>query len=75
MRGHTDLDGKRKLDSEYDILNFWNFPKGLALKVKVGNFSPNAPHGQQLMLAEKRIQWPLMFTNVSCILSRGFDFH
>ncbi|EDL20505.1 mCG20433, partial [Mus musculus] len=64
MRGHTDLDGKRKLDSEYDILNFWNFPKGLALKVKVGNFSPNAPHGQQLMLAEKRIQWPLMFTNI-----------
>ncbi|GAB1300564.1 Vomeronasal 2, receptor 90 [Apodemus speciosus] len=64
MRGHTDMDGRKNLDSEYDILNFWNFPKGLGLKVKVGNFSPNAPHGQQFSLSEKMIQWPTMFTNI-----------
>jgi hypothetical protein len=28
------LDEKRKLDPEYDIVNFWNFPEGLELKVK-----------------------------------------
>ncbi|XP_052025585.1 vomeronasal type-2 receptor 116-like [Apodemus sylvaticus] len=64
MRGHTDMDGRKNLDSEYDILNFWNFPKGLGLKVKVGNFSPNAPHGQQFFLSEKMIHWPTMFTNI-----------
>jgi hypothetical protein len=32
------LDEKRKLEAEYDILNFWNFPGGLRHKVKVGKF-------------------------------------
>ncbi|XP_051005353.1 vomeronasal type-2 receptor 116-like [Acomys russatus] len=64
VRGHIVMDGRKNLDSEYDILNFWNFPKGLALKVKVGTFSPNAPHGQQLYLSEQIIQWPTRFTKI-----------
>jgi hypothetical protein len=34
------LNDEWKLEPEYDILNFWNFPEGLGLKVKVGKFSP-----------------------------------
>uniref|UniRef100_A0A8C2VAJ8 Vomeronasal type-2 receptor 116-like n=1 Tax=Chinchilla lanigera TaxID=34839 RepID=A0A8C2VAJ8_CHILA len=46
-----------KLDSAYDILNFWNFPEGLRLKVKVGIFSSHAPHGQKIILSEDMIEW------------------
>ncbi|XP_013362659.1 PREDICTED: vomeronasal type-2 receptor 116-like [Chinchilla lanigera] len=53
----VNLDDRRKLDSEYDILNFWNFPEGLRLKVKVGTFSSRAPHGQQMTLSEDMIEW------------------
>ncbi|XP_047387762.1 vomeronasal type-2 receptor 116-like [Sciurus carolinensis] len=51
------LDEKKKLEAEYDILNFWNFPEGLGHKVKVGKFSPSAPCGQQLSLSEDMIEW------------------
>nr|XP_013013882.1 vomeronasal type-2 receptor 116-like [Cavia porcellus] len=51
------LNDRRKLDSEYDILNFWNFPEGLRLKVKVGTFSPLAPNGQKMTLSENMIEW------------------
>jgi hypothetical protein len=51
------LDEKRKLEAEYDILNFWNFPEGLRHKVKVGKFSPYGLHGQQLSLHEDLIEW------------------
>ncbi|XP_003463761.3 vomeronasal type-2 receptor 116-like [Cavia porcellus] len=54
---HVSLDKKIKLDVKYDILNFWNFPEGLRLKVKVGEFSPYAIHGQQLSLFQEMIQW------------------
>nr|XP_006994322.2 vomeronasal type-2 receptor 116-like [Peromyscus maniculatus bairdii] len=64
MRGQKDSDGKKKLSSDYDILNFWNFPKGLGVKVKVGTFSSNAPLGQQLSLTEQMIRWPLRFTKI-----------
>ncbi|XP_051017151.1 vomeronasal type-2 receptor 116-like [Acomys russatus] len=61
---NIDLKWKQKLNVECDILNFWNFPKGLGLKVKVGTFSPNAPQGQQLLLSEQMIQWPEVFSEV-----------
>jgi hypothetical protein len=51
------LDEQRKLEAEYDILNFWNFPEGLRHKVKVGKFSPYGLHGQQLSLHEDLIEW------------------
>lgn len=59
------IDGRKHLDSDYDILNFWNFPKGLGLKVKIGTFSSDAPLGQRLSLSEQIIQWPATFTKVS----------
>ncbi|XP_069859390.1 vomeronasal type-2 receptor 116-like [Dipodomys merriami] len=51
------LDEKRKLEPDYDILNIWNFPEGLELEVRVGKFSPNALHGNQLLLSEDMVEW------------------
>ncbi|XP_010639716.1 vomeronasal type-2 receptor 116 [Fukomys damarensis] len=53
------LDDRRKPDAQYDIVNLWNFPEGLRLKVKVGNFSPHAPQGQRLSLSEDLIEWAM----------------
>ncbi|XP_060231817.1 vomeronasal type-2 receptor 116-like [Meriones unguiculatus] len=64
MSSDTVMDEGRNLDPVYDILNFWNFPKGLGLKVKIGNFSPIAPQGQQLSLSDQLIQWPISFTKI-----------
>ncbi|XP_028641314.1 vomeronasal type-2 receptor 116-like [Grammomys surdaster] len=58
------MDPQNKLDEEYDILNFWNFPNGLRQKLKVGTFSPKAPQGQQLFLADHMIQWAMGFKDV-----------
>uniref|UniRef100_A0A3Q2HUE8 GPCR family 3 nine cysteines domain-containing protein n=1 Tax=Equus caballus TaxID=9796 RepID=A0A3Q2HUE8_HORSE len=46
-------------EAEYAILNFWNFPEGLGLKVKVGKYSPHAPRGQELSLSEEMIEWAI----------------
>ncbi|EHB00468.1 Vomeronasal type-2 receptor 26 [Heterocephalus glaber] len=51
------LNDTRKLDVEHDILNFWNFPEGLILKVKLGAFSSHGPLGQQLSLSDDMIEW------------------
>ncbi|XP_012888992.1 PREDICTED: vomeronasal type-2 receptor 116-like [Dipodomys ordii] len=48
-----------KVEAEYDIVNIWNFPEGLELKVKVGLFSPYAPHGLQLSISEDMIEWTI----------------
>ncbi|KAM5187455.1 vomeronasal type-2 receptor 116-like [Callospermophilus lateralis] len=53
----VSMNQKGQLDREYDILNFWNFPEGLGLKVKVGTFSAYLPQGQQLSLSEDKIEW------------------
>ncbi|XP_042549927.1 vomeronasal type-2 receptor 116-like [Dipodomys spectabilis] len=50
---------KRKMETEYDILNIWNFPEGLELEVKVGKFSPYDPHGNQLSLSEDMVEWAI----------------
>ncbi|XP_048203436.1 vomeronasal type-2 receptor 116-like [Perognathus longimembris pacificus] len=67
------FDNKRNLGTEYDIVNIWNFPEGLELKVNIGKFSPHAPHGHQLRLNENIIQWtigttetPRSFCSESC---------
>ncbi|XP_052052138.1 vomeronasal type-2 receptor 116-like [Apodemus sylvaticus] len=64
VRGHTVIDAERNLDTYYDILNFWNFPSGLGLKVKVGSYSLSAHQGLQFSLFEQMIQWPMGFTTV-----------
>ena len=73
VRGDTVMHGGRNLDAQYDILNFWNFPSGLGLKVKVGTYSLNAQQGPQFSLHEQMIQWPTAFTKVSCDFSHCFD--
>ncbi|XP_027254466.1 vomeronasal type-2 receptor 116 isoform X2 [Cricetulus griseus] len=64
VRDKMALDWKQELGDNYDILNFWNFPKGLGLKVKVGTFVPNAPQGQHLSLSEQLIQWPKIYSEI-----------
>ncbi|XP_042554657.1 vomeronasal type-2 receptor 116-like [Dipodomys spectabilis] len=56
------LDETKKLVAEYDIVNLCNFPEGLRQVMKVGNFSPYAPHGHQLSLSNDNIEWPISFT-------------
>ncbi|XP_040597228.1 vomeronasal type-2 receptor 116-like [Mesocricetus auratus] len=58
------LDPQRKLDTEYDIFNHWNFPVGLRQKMKIGTFSPNAPEGQEIFLSDHMIQWPTGFAEL-----------
>ncbi|XP_004647863.2 vomeronasal type-2 receptor 116-like [Octodon degus] len=53
----VNLDEETKLDSDYDILNFWNFPEGIRLKIKLGTFSPHVPPNQQLSISEDMIEW------------------
>ena len=72
VKDKRSLDWRQIRDTEYDILNIWNLPKGLGLKVKIGSFSANAPQGQQLSLSEQMIQWPEIFSEVSYILSKCF---
>ncbi|XP_069858184.1 LOW QUALITY PROTEIN: vomeronasal type-2 receptor 116-like [Dipodomys merriami] len=52
-------DEKRKLEPDYDILNIWNFPEGLALAVRIGKFSTYAPHGNQLSVSEDMVEWAI----------------
>ncbi|XP_052023577.1 vomeronasal type-2 receptor 116-like [Apodemus sylvaticus] len=58
------LDSQRKIDAEYDIFNFANFPNGFRQKMKVGVFSPKAPQWQQLSLSDDMIQWAIGFTEI-----------
>nr|XP_044997348.1 vomeronasal type-2 receptor 116-like [Jaculus jaculus] len=46
-----------KIDADYDILHMWNFPRGLGIKVKIGQFSPYMNIGQQLYLSDKTKKW------------------
>ena len=72
VRNNRSLDWRQTIHAEYNILNLWNLPKGLGLKVKIGSFSANAPQGQQLSLSEQMIQWPTIFSEVSYILCKCF---
>ncbi|XP_032765793.1 vomeronasal type-2 receptor 116-like [Rattus rattus] len=58
------LDFKMKSHIDYDIVNFWNFPKGLGLNVKVGTFSSNAPKDQKLSISSYMIQWATGSTEI-----------
>jgi vomeronasal 2 receptor len=71
-RDNMSLDWRQKLNAEYDILNLWNLPKGLGLKVKIGSFSANTAQHQQLSLSEEMIQWPEGFLDVSYVFNQCF---
>uniref|UniRef100_H0W5T6 Vomeronasal type-2 receptor 116-like n=1 Tax=Cavia porcellus TaxID=10141 RepID=H0W5T6_CAVPO len=59
----VNLNDRSKVDVQYDILNFWNFPEGLRLKVKLGAFNPHVPHDQQLSLSDM-IEWATGITEM-----------
>uniref|UniRef100_A0A5F9CFA1 G-protein coupled receptors family 3 profile domain-containing protein n=1 Tax=Oryctolagus cuniculus TaxID=9986 RepID=A0A5F9CFA1_RABIT len=60
----VNLDQERVSRKDYDILNYWNFPQGLHLQVKVGKFSPRAPHGHRLSISEEMIEWNVEFKEI-----------
>ncbi|XP_075399023.1 vomeronasal type-2 receptor 116-like [Tenrec ecaudatus] len=59
---HVSLNENRNCVSRYDIMNFLNFPGGLRLSMKVGEFTPQHRSGQGLMIQEELIEWPFGFT-------------
>ncbi|XP_012863865.1 vomeronasal type-2 receptor 26-like [Echinops telfairi] len=59
---HVSLNENRNCVSRYEILNFLNFPGALRLPMKVGEFIPQGPHGQGLMIQEELIEWAFGFT-------------
>ncbi|XP_021106077.1 vomeronasal type-2 receptor 116-like, partial [Heterocephalus glaber] len=61
-RIHISLDDKRHHMAQYDIKNTVNFPAGLGLLVKVGEFVSNSTHNQVLLINEEMIEWPVGFT-------------
>ncbi|XP_059108638.1 vomeronasal type-2 receptor 116-like isoform X2 [Peromyscus eremicus] len=52
-----NMNQKEKLQADYGIYYISNFPHGVGLKVKIGEFKPYFPHGQQLHLYEDMIEW------------------
>ncbi|XP_059108629.1 vomeronasal type-2 receptor 116-like isoform X2 [Peromyscus eremicus] len=52
-----NMNQKEKLQADYGIYYISNFPHGVVLKVKIGEFKPYFPHGQQLHLNEDMIEW------------------
>ncbi|XP_049985748.1 vomeronasal type-2 receptor 116-like isoform X2 [Alexandromys fortis] len=52
----VNMNQKENLQEEYDIFQIWNFPHGLGLKVKIGEFSAHFPQGQQLHIYEDMIE-------------------
>ncbi|XP_040589753.1 vomeronasal type-2 receptor 116-like [Mesocricetus auratus] len=58
------LDPHKKLDTEYDILNLWNFPVGIRQMRKIGTFSPKDPQGPEMFLSDHMIQWATGFAEL-----------
>ncbi|XP_051846914.1 vomeronasal type-2 receptor 26-like [Antechinus flavipes] len=52
------LDKKRKSMANYDILNYVTFTNDTEVLIKVGEFTPQAPRGQDFTIQEKAITWP-----------------
>ncbi|XP_051690368.1 vomeronasal type-2 receptor 116-like [Oryctolagus cuniculus] len=47
--------------AHYDIQNIGNFPVGLQLLIKIGEFSSKSPHDQALVISKEMIEWPIAF--------------
>lgn len=63
--GHQiSLDEKRHHVAWYDIQNNVNFPAGLSLLVKVGEFVSRSPQEQGLVIDEEMVEWPIGFPEV-----------
>ena len=53
----VNLNHEEELDIEYDIHHTIDFLPNLGLKVKIGTFSKNLPHGRQLYMLKEMIEW------------------
>ncbi|XP_074058417.1 vomeronasal type-2 receptor 26-like [Macrotis lagotis] len=51
------VDEKRSSEAHYDIRNYVTFLNDTEFLVKVGQFTPNAPAGQDLFMCEEGIDW------------------
>uniref|UniRef100_A0A8D2JSQ0 G-protein coupled receptors family 3 profile domain-containing protein n=1 Tax=Sciurus vulgaris TaxID=55149 RepID=A0A8D2JSQ0_SCIVU len=74
---HISLDEKSNQMPHYDIHNAVNFPAGLGLLVKVGEFVSKSSLGQGLVINEEMIEWPIGFTETPrsvCSQSCGSGF-
>ncbi|XP_023418421.2 vomeronasal type-2 receptor 116-like [Cavia porcellus] len=60
----VNLDLTRKVDANYNIVNLWNFPEGLRLRVKVGEFFSHSQFGQYLAISEDLIEWATEITEL-----------
>uniref|UniRef100_G1U0P9 G-protein coupled receptors family 3 profile domain-containing protein n=1 Tax=Oryctolagus cuniculus TaxID=9986 RepID=G1U0P9_RABIT len=47
--------------AHYDIHNIVNFPAGFCFLIKIGEFSPECARGEDLVLNEEMIEWPVAF--------------
>ncbi|XP_076424159.1 vomeronasal type-2 receptor 116-like isoform X1 [Peromyscus maniculatus bairdii] len=53
----VNMNQRENLQGEYDIFQIWNFPNGFGFKVKIGEYSPYFPLGEQLHIYEDVIEW------------------
>nr|XP_044997329.1 vomeronasal type-2 receptor 116-like [Jaculus jaculus] len=51
------INEKTKYEADYDIFHISNFPQGLGIKVKIGQFSSYGSPGQQLSLSDEAMEW------------------
>uniref|UniRef100_F6X645 G-protein coupled receptors family 3 profile domain-containing protein n=1 Tax=Monodelphis domestica TaxID=13616 RepID=F6X645_MONDO len=60
------VDEKRSSDAQYVIMNYLFFPNGTEALVKVGQFIPSAPFGQDFTIREDAIVWGWWDSKVPC---------
>ncbi|XP_042546344.1 vomeronasal type-2 receptor 116-like [Dipodomys spectabilis] len=58
---HISLDEKINSVVQYDVQNIVNFPAGLGLMIKVGEFVCRSPLNQELIIKKEMIEWPIGF--------------
>ncbi|XP_044512563.1 vomeronasal type-2 receptor 26-like [Gracilinanus agilis] len=60
------VDEKRRSEAQYTIMNYMFFPNESEALIKVGQFIPNAPNGQDFTIHEDAIVWSLWDSKVPC---------
>ncbi|XP_074058418.1 LOW QUALITY PROTEIN: vomeronasal type-2 receptor 26-like [Macrotis lagotis] len=58
------VDEKRSSEAHYEIRNYVTFLNDTEFLVKVGQFTPNAPAGQDFIMCEEIINWGWLETKV-----------
>nr|XP_044997326.1 vomeronasal type-2 receptor 116-like [Jaculus jaculus] len=53
----VNINDKIKYEADYDIFHISNFPQGLGIKLKLGQFSSYGSLSQQLHLSDEAIEW------------------